>query len=644
MVLALGDARSVRPELVGAKAANLAIAARAGLRVLPGFVVTTDAVAHGLEDPDTVATLRTALHELGAGPVVVRSSSTIEDAGESSMAGRFTSVLGVCGWDDFHDAAQRVAASADAVRDIDGTPAAIGILVQPMLDARFGGVMFAKDPLTGRSDRLVVEVVAGGPDALVSGRALAARWVLSPHGRVLDHTSVAGVPELDRADRRSLARLAAAATRCFGSPQDIEWAVGRDAAIVLLQSRPVTATGDVLAHGPLLGPGPVSETFPDQLTEREQWLWLEPLRDGIARALLASGAVSPRRVRESPVVTSVDGFAVVDLDLFGLAAHHVPVRRRFRPAAIGRRLISAWRVGRLRVALPALIDQVISSVDAHLAAVPAPRGLGDDEIEALMERGRRELATVHCFEALAGMLLDEHDSGGSAALSALRALHRSRAAGLDDATIVAREPIVLCLAPPTLAHPIRLPEAALRPERGPVGREMPIGRRDALRVRTRWLQELIGRAALEQTSRRGVTIDTLHRRLAPPPVAFRLSAHGDVIAAGAHGSGLVGQPASPGRAVGVVRHRASSMTIDDDTILVTRTLDPALAAVLPGLAGLVTETGSSLSHLAILAREERVPTVVAVDHAVSRLPAGTRIAIDGGSGCIEILEREEADA
>ena len=51
-------------------------------------------------------------------------------------------------------------------------------------------------------------------------------------------------------------------------------------------------------------------------------------------------------------------------------------------------------------------------------------------------------------------------------------------------------------------------------------------------------------------------------------------------------------------------------------VLVVRTLDPALAGVLPTVAGLVAETGSPLSHLAILAREYQVPAVVGL--------AGTR--------------------
>ncbi|MFZ5846232.1 MAG: PEP-utilizing enzyme [Actinomycetota bacterium] len=76
-------------------------------------------------------------------------------------------------------------------------------------------------------------------------------------------------------------------------------------------------------------------------------------------------------------------------------------------------------------------------------------------------------------------------------------------------------------------------------------------------------------------------------------------------------------------------------------MLVVRTLDPGLAGWLPGLAGLVAETGASLSHLAILAREYGVPTVVAVHDALTRFPAGARVLVDGATGEVRPAGEEE---
>ena len=73
-------------------------------------------------------------------------------------------------------------------------------------------------------------------------------------------------------------------------------------------------------------------------------------------------------------------------------------------------------------------------------------------------------------------------------------------------------------------------------------------------------------------------------------------------------------------------------------VLVVRTLDPDLAPLLPRLGGLVAETGSFLSHLAILAREFGVPTAVGVEDAVSRFPAGSVVVVDGTTGEVALVE------
>jgi rifampicin phosphotransferase len=71
-------------------------------------------------------------------------------------------------------------------------------------------------------------------------------------------------------------------------------------------------------------------------------------------------------------------------------------------------------------------------------------------------------------------------------------------------------------------------------------------------------------------------------------------------------------------------------------VLVTATLTPGLAPLLSRLAGIVAETGSVLSHLAILARESGVATVVGYAGAVAELPAGTVVEVDGDAGRVTI--------
>lgn len=72
-------------------------------------------------------------------------------------------------------------------------------------------------------------------------------------------------------------------------------------------------------------------------------------------------------------------------------------------------------------------------------------------------------------------------------------------------------------------------------------------------------------------------------------------------------------------------------------ILVTRTTDPAWVFIMSQCCGLVSEKGSLLSHTAIIGREMGIPTVVAADHAMSRLKNGMKIRIDGALGTIEVI-------
>ncbi|WP_067538489.1 PEP-utilizing enzyme [Nocardia crassostreae] len=193
--------------------------------------------------------------------------------------------------------------------------------------------------------------------------------------------------------------------------------------------------------------------------------------------------------------------------------------------------------------------------------------------------------------------------------------------------------------------------------------------REALRLRARWVQELSARAAAELGRRladRGVLEDatdvTLLRfaelraavvRWVLPadlgdrrgieavslPTMFRLSAEGVPVAALRSGGAMTqGVGAGGGTGRGIV-HMGDRPPMG--SVLVVRHLDPRLAAVVPGLGGLVAETGSPLSHLAILAREHGVPTVVGFPEATRRLPDGAMVEVDGRTGEVRVVPESE---
>ncbi|MGZ8735771.1 MAG: PEP-utilizing enzyme [Nocardioides sp.] len=145
---------------------------------------------------------------------------------------------------------------------------------------------------------------------------------------------------------------------------------------------------------------------------------------------------------------------------------------------------------------------------------------------------------------------------------------------------------------------------------------------------------------------RGLPADLHERRAAelagalgtPLPAEFRLGNDGSAVPVARQGARPeAGVPAGGGRAVGRAVHGSTRRPPAPGDVLVVRELQPGLAAYLPGLAGLVAETGSTLSHLAILAREYDVPAVVAVHDALRRFPAGSRVFVDGGTGDVRIV-------
>jgi pyruvate,water dikinase len=101
--------------------------------------------------------------------------------------------------------------------------------------------------------------------------------------------------------------------------------------------------------------------------------------------------------------------------------------------------------------------------------------------------------------------------------------------------------------------------------------------------------------------------------------------------------GLNGHPAGigwgAGRAV-VVNCECELERVAPGDVLVTRVAGPALAHVLPRVAGVVAELGGSTSHLASLARERGIPMVLGVLDATSRIPDGSQVAVDGVAGVV----------
>lgn len=678
-VVPLDSERAEDAAVTGAKAANLARAAVVGLPTLPGFVLVPVELAPGA--PAGEEAVRSAWWALAGAqgqerPLVVRSSSAHEDTEDSSMAGRFESVLDVRGWEEFATAVQTVLDSARRVRPLrppeDGPPGdGMAVLVQPMLTSAVGGVMFGADPVEGRTDRILISAVHGGPEQLVDGSTQGVRYQLTRLARLVrtEPAEPRGDRILSHRQQVRLVALARKAERVFGGPQDMEFGFDAAGKLWLFQARPITAMAARPARGArLLGPGPVAETLPGVLQPLEEDLWVAPMSHGLTLALDIAGAASRRQLRKLPLVTTVQGRAAADLRLLGAVPSAHPVLDFINPAPGARRAGAAWRVGRLRSALPLLVVDLMADVDHALADFPPPREMLSGQLLDAVAWGRQVLSALHAQESLAGALLGP-GTGATAAGEALAELAEGRTRGLSDDELIERHPVLLALLPPTLSQRAPLPTTTgwTTVPRG-VG-ALPV--REGLRLRIRWVQEMQAQMVREMGHRMGpgecalglsrlvllrwdelvkaadgggLPADLAERLprpdTGPLPAAFRL-ADGRPVAQLPPGHRTSGEGQGAGGGFGTGTAWDGHGIRPAHPVLVVRSLDPALAPLLPGLSGLVAETGSALSHLAVLAREYRVPTAVGVPGAVDRFPAGTPLSVDGGTGAVTAVDTDD---
>lgn len=79
-----------------------------------------------------------------------------------------------------------------------------------------------------------------------------------------------------------------------------------------------------------------------------------------------------------------------------------------------------------------------------------------------------------------------------------------------------------------------------------------------------------------------------------------------------------------------------------DRILIAKETDPGWLALMMAARGIVVERGSLVSHTAISGRLLGVPTVVAVTDAMTAVPDGAWVEIDGDAGTVRPLTAAEA--
>lgn len=265
-LVALADARD--EAAFGGKAVSLGAAIRAGLPVPPGVAVGATMVSRvAARDQQAVDAILSSAHIPDA-RLAVRSSAVGEDSQDASFAGQHATKLNIRKA-AVHEAVHIVWASARtdaalAYRARKGLPTEpkMAAVVQTLIEPIAAGVLFTRNPLTGADERLI-EASWGLGEAVVSGIVVPDRARLSRTGELLEFvagdkdikiwydegggtTEVPVEPALCQAPcvgDSHLAALQDLAERCarvWGPDLDIEWALGGDDTMYLLQCRPIT--------------------------------------------------------------------------------------------------------------------------------------------------------------------------------------------------------------------------------------------------------------------------------------------------------------------------------------------------------------------------------------------------------------------
>ena len=208
-------------------------------------------------------------------PVAVRSSGEAEDLADASFAGQYDTYLWIVGVDAvlrhvracwasmFSDTALSYQAGGSGAAAEGDHGICVGI--QQMVEARAAGVMFTLDPLNGDHSKIVMEACWGLGEGVVKGDVTPSRFTVDkvtleivkreivPQAQEYRFDPTANAvrlmplaPERENAaciedgEALALARLAKRIETRRGAAQDIEWAIGADGDVRVLQVRPET--------------------------------------------------------------------------------------------------------------------------------------------------------------------------------------------------------------------------------------------------------------------------------------------------------------------------------------------------------------------------------------------------------------------
>ena len=135
--------------------------------------------------------------------------------------------------------------------------------------------------------------------------------------------------------------------------------------------------------------------------------------------------------------------------------------------------------------------------------------------------------------------------------------------------------------------------------------------------------------------------DKIRRRKEKRPLAEAYWSHCLSVMLQTGRDDLCGVCGSGGKATGracVVRGPEAFEKLREGDVLVCPYTDPEWTPLFTLASGVVVDTGGTLSHAAIVAREYRIPAVLATGSATQRIKDGDMVMVDGDTGKVVVVE------
>lgn len=246
-MLKLQDAYDVSVDIIGGKAYRLARMLYRGFPVKPAIILTVAEIFEILKTDHVPYQVRefAETHLNSSKGLAVRSSAVGED-GKYSWAGQFVTKLFVT-LEELPQAILECARSATSAgpkhygQHLNTDSYGMAVLIQEMVDAVCAGVLFTRHPHTNHPKRMVIEMVSGVGEGLVSGTEEPKRYfVHAESGEILEEEGN-GQHRLEASHIKELVGYAQRLKHRFGEEQDVEWAVEKETGILWAnQSRDIT--------------------------------------------------------------------------------------------------------------------------------------------------------------------------------------------------------------------------------------------------------------------------------------------------------------------------------------------------------------------------------------------------------------------